>query len=58
MESRDNKLVIGAYRVALPDGRIQIVNYRVDSSGYVADVQYEGYATYPDHKKAPAWKLH
>jgi hypothetical protein len=34
----------GGYRVALPDGRIQVVTYNVldAESGYVADVKYEG----------------
>ena len=34
----------GGYRVALPDGRIQVVTYNVldANSGYVADVKYEG----------------
>nr|XP_040582199.1 splicing factor 3A subunit 2-like [Lepeophtheirus salmonis] len=49
----------GEYRVALPDGRTQIVSYNVADaySGYVADVRYEGephYDSYkPAHKPAP-----
>lgn len=40
-ESRHGKVTIGSYRVPLPDGRVQIVNYRADENGYVADIQYE-----------------
>jgi len=58
-ENRDGYKTAGSYRVALPDGRTQVVNYHVDDaySGYVADVSYEGHAAYPPapvHK--PAYK--
>jgi len=51
----------GSYRVPLPDGRVQVVNYRADENGYVADVKYEGEAKYPEYKpassySAPAYK--
>ncbi|XP_057381209.1 pro-resilin-like [Daphnia carinata] len=60
-ENSDGKLTTGSYRVVLPDGRTQIVNYKADSYGYVADVKYEGVAKYPEYKpsaayKAPAYK--
>merc|ERR1711962_258361 len=41
-ENRDGYATTGSYSVALPDGRQQTVNYKVDDAygGYVADVQY------------------
>jgi len=53
--------VQGSYRVALPDGRIQTVTYTSNGyDGYVADVTYEGTASYPEapapgYKAAPAY---
>ena len=55
-ENSDATSVIGSYRVALPDGRTQIVDYHADAAGYggyVADVKYEGVAQYPEYKPAP-----
>merc|ERR1712168_1459239 len=49
-ENSDTKLVSGNYRVALPDGRIQIVDYHADVQGYggyVADVKHDGVAHPP-----------
>ena len=50
-------VVSGEYRVALPDGRTQIVTYHADhDTGYVADVRYEGephYEPHAPHKAAP-----
>merc|ERR1712168_137851 len=45
-EARDGYSTNGQYRVALPDGRTQVVTYNVADaySGYVADVKYEGVA--------------
>ncbi|TRY73726.1 hypothetical protein TCAL_13796, partial [Tigriopus californicus] len=55
-EARDGYSTNGGYRVALPDGRTQIVTYTVQDgkSGFVADVRYEGEAQYPEEK--PAYK--
>merc|ERR1711981_1294954 len=56
-EARDGYATHGEYRVALPDGRTQIVTYSVADaySGYVADVKYEGVAQYPEyHPVKPA----
>lgn len=50
----DGKVTEGEYRVALPDGRIQVVKYTADNyNGYVAEVSYEGEAQYPE-QPAPA----
>ena len=43
-EHSSGKGVSGSYHVALPDGRVQTVNYKDDGYGYVADVSYSGYA--------------
>merc|ERR1719250_446226 len=47
-ESNDGTGVVdGSYSVNLPDGRIQHVKYHAnDYDGYVADVTYEGTASY------------
>merc|ERR1712029_1310009 len=47
-----NGVVQGEYRVALPDGRTQIVTYSADhAGGFIADVKYEGTAVYPPAPK-------
>uniref|UniRef100_A0A0P5N9H1 Putative Cuticle protein n=1 Tax=Daphnia magna TaxID=35525 RepID=A0A0P5N9H1_9CRUS len=40
-QQSDGYVTSGSYRVLLPDGRTQIVNFRADKNGYVADVKYE-----------------
>lgn len=48
-EFKDDKgSVSGSYRVLLPDGRTQIVFYRDDGNGYVADVKYEDPVEYAE----------
>merc|ERR1712106_513009 len=58
-EQRDGYSTSGSYRVALPDGRTQVVNYRTDGdSGNIQDVTYEGVASYaaaPAVHAAPAY---
>ncbi len=50
-EQRDGYSTAGSYSVALPDGRVQTVNYRVAdaNSGFVADVQYSGEPRYSSY---------
>lgn len=44
-ERSDGEVVTGSYRVLLPDGRTQVVTYRVQGdSGFVAEFKYEGEA--------------
>ena len=47
----------GSYSVALPDGRIQHVNYHANGyDGFIADVTYDGQAQYPEAvHAAPAY---
>ena len=57
-ETQDEYGVVnGEYRVALPDGRTQIVTYHADhENGFVADVKYEGVASYgPSPHHAPKY---
>lgn len=51
-QESDGKVTSGSYRVAMPDGRTQIVTYRADDNGYVAQVKYEGEAIskYPEYR--------
>merc|ERR1712212_538517 len=58
-ENRNGYATNGEYRVALPDGRTQIVTYNTADaySGNVADVKYEGEAHYQPYHPAPV-KVH
>ncbi|XP_076036651.1 pro-resilin-like [Oratosquilla oratoria] len=48
-ESRDGYDTQGAYYVLQPDGRLRRVDYTVNGdSGFVAQVNYEGEARYPE----------
>ncbi|CAL4237622.1 unnamed protein product, partial [Meganyctiphanes norvegica] len=50
-ESSDGHVTSGSYRVALPDGRTQIVTFTAThEGGYEAEVTYEGEAQYPEVK--------
>lgn len=39
-ESRQEETVVGAYHVRLPDGRVQLVRYQADHTGYKPTVTY------------------
>merc|ERR1712154_349771 len=59
-EKRDGYATSGQYRVLLPDGRTQTVTYHTADaySGSIAEVTYEGHATYgpAPHKAIPIHK--
>merc|ERR1739848_108141 len=62
-EKRDGYATSGSYRVLLPDGRTQTVTYHTADaySGNIAEVTYEGHATYGPapkaiHKPGPIYK--
>ena len=40
-ESRQDEYAQGSYRVLLPDGRLQIVEYEADLEGYKPQIRYE-----------------
>ena len=44
--------VVGQFVIALPDGRVQTVDYTADHyNGFVAQVSYEGTPVYPELPK-------
>ncbi|XP_063601413.1 pro-resilin-like [Penaeus indicus] len=56
-EARDGEDTQGSYYVHLPDGRLQTVKYFVDGdSGYVAEVNYEGEARFPDSYESASFE--
>lgn len=40
-QAHNGQATQGEYRVKLPDGRVQVVSYTADSTGYRADVRYD-----------------
>jgi len=46
-EESHGDTIRGSYKVALPDGRVQIVSYEADDDGYRATVSYEGTPVHP-----------
>ncbi|XP_042883275.1 pro-resilin-like isoform X2 [Penaeus japonicus] len=56
-EARDGEHTQGSYYVRLPDTRLQSVKYFVDGdSGYVAEVNYEGEARFPDSYESASFE--
>lgn len=61
-ETADGKVTSGSYRVVLPDGRTQVVTYKDDGYGLVADVKtvgeiksYDYKPSYPAYPAPPAY---
>ncbi|XP_037804278.1 cuticle protein 7-like [Penaeus monodon] len=55
-ETSDGHVTSGSYRVVLPDGRTEIVEFSADhDNGYVANVAYEGEASYPSPSPSPSY---
>lgn len=50
-EQRANDAVTGQYHVLLPDNRVQLVKYKADGYGYVADVSYSEAGYKPSYEK-------
>jgi len=50
-ETREEEAARGEYRVLLPDGRMQIVEYEADEEGYRPKIRYEEVG-YPDARGA------
>nr|XP_027218581.1 pro-resilin-like isoform X3 [Penaeus vannamei] len=56
-EARDGEDTQGSYYVRLPDTRLQNVKYFVDGDdGYVAEVNYEGEARFPDSSESASFE--
>lgn len=47
-EQREGSKTQGEYKVLLPDGRKQIVQYEADGEGFRPQIRYEGRLTNPE----------
>ncbi|CAB4057826.1 unnamed protein product [Lepeophtheirus salmonis] len=53
-EINDGQIIARSYKVALPDGRIQAVDYKVDGDNeFIANVRYEDYSGNELYPKYP-----
>merc|ERR1712142_521092 len=55
-EGRDYDVTTGKYFVHLPDGRVQVVTYTADHTGYHPVIEYSGEAKYPAEQPKPKYE--